>query len=146
MRKKPDLVGFSNYTWNSALSKFAGQWIKNRDLSLPIIMGGPNIRTYPKGIEEFLRANDYVDIYCMFAGEISVYEILKFLLDQPEEKRTSNILRSRVVNGCYSIFKNHLIGNSNYTRPDDLDEIPSPYLTGLMDPFFKRRILPNSRN
>ncbi len=141
-KKKPDLVGFSNYTWNSALSKFAGQWIKNRDLSLPIIMGGPNIRTYPKGIEEFLRANDYVDIYCMFAGEISVYEILKFLLDQPEEKRTSNILRGRVVNGCYSIFKNRLIGNSNYTRPDDLDEIPSPYLTGLMDPFLKEGYYP----
>ena len=141
-KKKPDLVGFSNYTWNSALSKFAGQWIKNRDPSLPIIMGGPNIRTYPKGIEEFLRANDYVDTYCMFAGEISVYEILKFLLDQPEEKRTSNILRSRVVNGCYSIFKNHLIGNSNYTRPDDLDEIPSPYLTGLMDPFLKEGYYP----
>ena len=141
-KKKPDLVGFSNYTWNSALSKFAGQWIKNRDPSLPIIMGGPNIRTYPKGIEEFLRANDYVDTYCMFAGEISVYEILKFLLDQPEEKRTSNILRGRVVNGCYSIFKNHLIGNSNYTRPDDLDEIPSPYLTGLMDPFLKEGYYP----
>ena len=141
-KKKPDLVGFSNYTWNSALSKFAGQWIKNRDPSLPIIMGGPNIRTYPKGIEEFLRANDYVDIYCMFAGEISVYEILKFLLDQPEEKRTSNILRGRVVNGCYSIFKNRLIGNSNYTRPDDLDEIPSPYLTGLMDPFLKEGYYP----
>ena len=141
-KKKPDLVGFSNYTWNSALSKFAGQWIKNRDPSLPIIMGGPNIRTYPKGIEEFLRANDYVDTYCMFAGEISVYEILKFLLDQPEEKRTSNILRGRVVNGCYSIFKNRLIGNSNYTRPDDLDEIPSPYLTGLMDPFLKEGYYP----
>ena len=141
-KKKPDLVGFSNYTWNSALSKFAGQWIKNRDPSLPIIMGGPNIRTYPKGIEEFLRANDYVDTYCMFAGEISVYEILKFLLDQPEEKRTSNILRGRVVNGCYSIFKNRLIGNSNYTRSDDLDEIPSPYLTGLMDPFLKEGYYP----
>ena len=77
-KKKPDLIGFSNYTWNSALSKFAGQWIKQRDPSLPIIMGGPNIRTYPKGIEEFLRENNYVDTYCMFAGEISVYEILKF--------------------------------------------------------------------
>ena len=101
-------------------------------------MGGPNIRTYSKGIEEFLRANDYVDTYCMFAGEVSVYEILKFLLNQPEEKRTSKILRGHVVNGCYSFFENRLIGNSNYTRPDDLDEVPSPYLTGLMDPFLKK--------
>ena len=140
--KKPDLVGFSNYTWNNALSKFAGQWIKQRDPSLPIIMGGPNIRTYPKGIEEFLRANDYVDTYCMFAGEISVYEIIKFLLNQPKDKRTSKILRRHVVDGCYSLFENRLIGNSNYTRPEDLDEIPSPYLTGLMNPFLKEGYYP----
>jgi len=141
-RKKPDLIGLSNYTWNSALSKFAGQWIKQRDPSLPIIMGGPNIRTYRKGIEEFLRANEYVDIYCMFAGEISVYEIIKFLLEQPKEKRTSKILRGHTINGCYSIFKKRLIGNSNYKKPDDLDEVPSPYLTGLMDPFLKEGYYP----
>ena len=141
-KKKPDLIGFSNYTWNSALSKFAGQWIKQRDPSLPIIMGGPNIRTYPKGIEEFLRENNYVDTYCMFAGEISVYEILKFLLKQPEGKRTAEILRGHKVNGCYSIFKNRLIGNSNYAKPDNLDEVPSPYLTGLMDPFLKEGYYP----
>ena len=141
-KKKPDLIGFSNYTWNSALSKIAGQWIKQRDPSLPIIMGGPNIRTYPKGIEEFLRENNYVDTYCMFAGEISVYEILKFLLKQPEGKRTAEILRGHKVNGCYSKFKNRLIGNSNYAKPDNLDEVPSPYLTGLMDPFLKEGYYP----
>ena len=105
-------------------------------------MGGPNIRTYPKGIDEFLRANSYVDTYCMFAGEISVYEILKFLLEQPQEKRTSEVLRSHIINGCYSIFENRLIGNSDYAKPDDLDEVPSPYLTGLMDPFLKEGYYP----
>ena len=51
--------------------------------------------------------------------------------------RTSANLKSHVTNGCYSISNDQLIGNSNYTRPEDLDEIPSPFLTGLMDPFLK---------
>jgi|TARA_B100000315_G_scaffold178919_1_gene167609 putative methyltransferase len=141
-KEKPDLVGFSNYTWNVALSKFAGEWIKDKDPLLPIIMGGPNIRTYRKGIEEFLVTNQYVDTYCMFAGEISVYRILKFLLDQPKSKRTSKVLKSQIFDGSYSIFKNKLIGNSNYAKPSDLDEVPSPFLTGLMDPFLKKGYYP----
>ena len=100
-KEKPDLVGFSNYTWNSNLSKFVGEWIKKKDPFLPIIMGGPNIRIDKKGIEEFLRNTGYVDTYCMFAGEFSVYQILKFLLDRPKGKRTSNDLRGLIIDGCY---------------------------------------------
>jgi len=36
-KEKPDLIGLSNYTWNTGLSKFAGSFIKKRDPSLPII-------------------------------------------------------------------------------------------------------------
>ena len=141
-KEKPDLVGFSNYTWNVALSKHAGEWIKDRDPSMPIIMGGPNIRTYRKGIEEFLRTNKYVDTYCMFAGEISVYKILNFLLTQPKNKWTAETLKRQTFDGCYSVFQNHLIGNSDYAKPNDLDEVPSPYLNGMMDPFLKEGYYP----
>lgn len=141
-KKKPDLVGFSNYTWNVGLSKFAGEWMKKKDPSLPIIMGGPNIRLEEKDIKQFLKETQYVDTYCMFAGEFSVYQILQFLLDRPPNKRTALDLRAEIINGCYSIFKNKLIGNSNYTRPDDLDEIPSPFLTGIMDPFLSKGFYP----
>ena len=81
-QKKPDLVGFANYTWNAGLSKFAGEWMKEKDPNLPIIMGGPNIRIDEKGIYKFLRETKYVDTYCIFAGEFSVYKILKFILEQ----------------------------------------------------------------
>jgi len=136
-KNKPDMVGFSNYTWNTGLSKFAGELIKKQDPDLPIIMGGPNIRIDKKGIETFLKKTEYVDTYCMFAGEFSVYEILKFLLNQPKNQRTAKDLKNQVINGCYSIYNNQLVGNSDYKRPDDLDNIPSPFLTGLMDPFLK---------
>ena len=141
-KEKPDLVGFSNYAWNTGLSKFAGELMKKDNPSLPIIMGGPNIRIDKKGIEEFLRKTKYVDTYCMFAGEHSVYEILSFLLSQPKEMRKSKNLRSHITNGCYSINNDKLIGNSDYKRPKDLDEIPSPFLTGLMDPFLKNGSYP----
>ena len=94
-KRKPDIVGFSNNTWSYSLSQFAGQWIKEKFPTMPIIMGGPNIRLEEKGIEEFLKINKLVDTYCMFAGEISVYKILNFLLKQPTKNRTSKILKSK---------------------------------------------------
>lgn len=141
-KRKPDIVGFSNYTWSYSLSQFAGRWIKEKYPTMPIIMGGPNIRLEEKGIEEFLRINKFVDTYCMFAGEISVYKILSFLLKQPIKNRTSKVLKNNTINGCYSIGENKLIGNSDYSKPDNLDEIPSPFLTGLMDPFLKEGYYP----
>ena len=134
-KKKPDLVGLSNYTWNQSLSKFAGRWIKQRHPFLPIIMGGPNIRLERPGIENFLRTNEYVDTYCMFAGEISVYKIVKFLLNQSKQNKISDSLRGHIINGCYSIFNNKLVGNSDYEKPNELDDVPSPFLTGMMDTF-----------
>ena len=39
-----DLLGVSNYIWNTALTKFACEKIKQKHLILPIIAGGPNVK------------------------------------------------------------------------------------------------------
>jgi len=140
--QKPDLVGLSNYTWNLSLSAFVGRSIKKSCPSLPIIMGGPNISIDTEGIEGFLRSNEYVDTYCMYQSEISVYKIISLLLTDSEEKNNSNILGDHIINGCYSIINNKLFGNSEYEKPNSLDDNGSPYLTGMMDPFLREGCIP----
>ena len=138
----PDVLGLANYTWNASLSRFAAEWVKKRFPDLPLVMGGPNIRLDEEGIEMYLRANPYVDKYCMFAGEISFYKILQFLLNEPSEKRTAKNLRSNIIDGCYSIHEDTLSGNTKYETFNNLDEIPSPFLMGLMDQFIDKGFLP----
>ena len=58
---EPDLVGFANYTWNEKLNAFAGRRLKKKFPELPIVMGGPNIDTDEKGIEEFLGSHTTSD-------------------------------------------------------------------------------------
>src|SRR5262245_36586923 len=48
--RRPDLIGLTNYTWNAALSAFAGRRAKALYPDLPLVMGGPNIRTDQEGL------------------------------------------------------------------------------------------------
>ena len=140
--EKPDLVGLSNYTWNLALTSFAGRAIKKQYPDMPIVMGGPNIRIDENGIEEFLRVNEFVDKYCMYAGEISFYEIAEYLISLPSGQRNGKQLRAKLVDGCFSLSNGLFEGNSNYGIIQNLDEIPSAFLGGWMDPFLAEGCLP----
>jgi len=61
--RKPDMVGLSNYTWNESLNLFTGGYIKQKFPNMPIVMGGPNIRTDDEGVESFLTNFNFVDTY-----------------------------------------------------------------------------------
>ena len=85
-------------------------WVESENRFVKLKLSAKGLRVIDKkGIEEFLKNTNYVDTYCMFAGEQSVYEILKFLLNQPKNQKTSKVLRSHIINGCYSINNNKLI-------------------------------------
>ena len=83
---EPDLVGFANYTWNERLNAFAGGRLRKRFPEPPIIMGGPNIDTDEKGIGEFLGIYPFVDVYCIYNGEISFSNIIQLCLKNPTKK------------------------------------------------------------
>ena len=41
-KRRPEIIGLSNYTWNEALNHYVGTHIKNLDdYDVPIVMGGP---------------------------------------------------------------------------------------------------------
>ena len=78
---QPDLVGFANYTWNERLNAFAGFKLRKSFPALPIVMGGPNIATDEKGVEGFLEKYSFVDVYCMYGGELAFSKIIKIQLE-----------------------------------------------------------------
>ena len=140
--RRPDLVGLTNYTWNHALGVCAGEYVRHKYPDLPVVMGGPNIRTDEQGIESFLRQNPYVDQYCMYAGETSFVQMVELLCSRPQHERTSRELRDIKVDGAYALCEDRLVGNSNYHMPQDLDEIPSPFVGGWMDEFLEQGFIP----
>lgn len=139
---EPDLVGFANYTWNEKLNAFAGRRLKKKFPELPIVMGGPNIDTDEQGIGEFLGRYIFVDVYCMYNSEISFSNIIRLCLENPAKDKGVEMLRSASIPGGYSLVEGGLRGLLNNSEKKDLDFIPSPYLTGILDPFLKKGFIP----
>lgn len=143
-KETPSLVGLSNYVWNYRLNAFVGGCIKEKNPRLPVVMGGPNIRCDSDGIASFLKANDYVDVYCMFEGELPFSRIVGVLLKQPVAKRDAQSLRNTELDSCFSFASGKLNGGYALTEDTASEYIayPPPYVNGFLDKFLESDLIP----
>jgi len=137
-KKQPALIGFSNYAWNYRLNTFVGKYIKQNFSEAVVFMGGPNIRLDKEGVAQFLKENSYVDIYFMLEGEIPFSRIIEKLLN----KETIESIKNTETDSCFSLISNKLVGHYTPTNNLNLDYIPSPYLSGILDPFLEENLIP----
>lgn len=136
----PDLMGFSNFVWNSELSLAFAQRLKELSPKTLIVMGGPNYPLEPDKQEAFLRVHREVDFYVLHEGEIAFADMLKALI-------ASKMDREKVTGRLPSVHSLDHNGNlvpapREADRIRDLDQIPSPYTTGKFDEFFDGRLWP----
>ncbi len=54
-KDRPDLVGFSNYTWNQALNRLVAKNIKLINANIVTVFGGPNFDTDEIGVQQFFN-------------------------------------------------------------------------------------------
>ena len=140
----PDILGVSGYCWNHQLSLCLARYAKARSPRVLTLMGGPNYPLTPAEQEAFLREAPEIDV----AVRGPTYE---------GERAFLNIVRrySEVGLSREAVFQEPLPGNhwidpktrefirgAELERIRDLDEIPSPYLEGRMDPFFETGYFP----
>jgi radical SAM superfamily enzyme YgiQ (UPF0313 family) len=148
---RPHIVAFSNYIWNSNLATAAASWLRGHRPDTLIVMGGPNVNTTePPAAIAFLAARPSIDFYIPQEGEVPFLRLLEAF----------NMLgrsRDEVVNfgidGLWRLdadqvsLKEVSLEVSIATPPGgldlrtgrllDLDDIPSPYLTGIMDEYLE---------
>ena len=133
----PDVMGLSLYSWNTNLNLHFAQYAKSINSDLTVIVGGPNIPIGENEIIDFFNQFSVVDIVVNKDGEIPFNTIIE-----------------KIIQGCErkDVIYGKLPGTVAYDRKDktifhgpvgekikNLDEIPSPYLNGLMDKFFKQK-------
>jgi len=136
--QSPLLVGFSHYMWNSRLSlAYAGR-IARRWPHAVIVFGGPH---YPLAEDEriaFLRANPQISFYAEHEGEQVLDALVRSLLAGAAAAELHG-----TIPGLHSIAPD---GTACLPAPPprlpDLEAVPSPYVSGLMDPFFSGELVP----
>jgi radical SAM superfamily enzyme YgiQ (UPF0313 family) len=116
-----DVVGFSLYVWNERLSLQIAERLKETSPTTLIVFGGPQV---PNDSEQFLRANPWIDIVCHGEGERTFLEILLHRQDRHWDA---------IASVSFLSSSGRFIRNSARPRLRDLDEIPSPFLTGVFD-------------
>ncbi|MBO6782205.1 MAG: radical SAM protein [Alphaproteobacteria bacterium] len=139
----PDVLGLSNYPWchNVGLALF--EQLAERNPDALRIMGGPNFPHDTESQIRFLRERPILDAYVYLDGEYGFANIVEMRLGEDSGAAARKRMRSEPVEGCAQWDgADGLVAPPMAIRPRDLEEIPSPYLTGLLDPFFDGRLAP----
>jgi len=155
---KPDILGLSNYVWNSSLSNWICEYTKKVNQSTLCILGGPEFPagtgnrkientskepTYDKCLS-YMIERPAVDYFAYADGEVVFLEIVKKFI---EKEFSLNLLQDKnePIKGCVSLSKDKKellvgeyisrIGMLGSVKAEGRDIIPSPYLNGMLDKF-----------
>lgn len=132
---KPDLVAFGSYSWNTQLTLKTAAYIRNTFPNALIAIGGPDVSQNTNITNQEALAYRQVDFYMPNEGEAPTANIVeKFLsLSDPDK------VRALGVPGCISVNPeaDMPMGSVIARFEDDINNIPSPYLGGLMDRFLE---------
>jgi len=139
-RAAPDVIGFANYSWNYDISRQYARVIKKLWPKTVIVFGGPNYGLSDEEINQFWQVNPDLDFYVVREGEEAFIQLLDNLSDVNFDVKHIKDERRNIGNVHYKT-EVEIIQGEGLPRLK-LEDIPSPYLTGLMDKFFDENLGP----
>jgi len=120
-----DIVAFSTYVWNKNYNYKLAELVKQLNSNVITIFGGPEVPHHKKNI---FKTYPFIDIVVKSEGEYVLKDILEGLVLNPD---ISNI-KGLLINS-----QGTLIDTGSSNRIENLDSVPSPYLTGFFDSVMK---------
>lgn len=137
----PDVFLATNYVWSESLNQHFAEEIKRLNPNCLVIIGGPNIPIEEERKLEYVKKRPFIDLYVTGEGDYLATEIVKGFIhcNQSIKKLLSNHWHSSVY---LSSRTNQYIATKIEPRTKDLDDIPSPWLKGVMDQFFDGKLAP----
>ena len=136
----PQVLACSNYSWNLELTYKLCAWAKRQSPGLIVVFGGPN---FPVSSEEkavFFLKRPAMDFHVENEGEVAFTQLLRqlkvfgFSVDSLQRNR-------QPIANCNYVVDGEVVSGA-IERIPDVNIIPSPYLTGLLDEFFALPLSP----
>jgi radical SAM superfamily enzyme YgiQ (UPF0313 family) len=139
-RSRPTMLCLSNYSWNRELSYKIASLAKERYPSLVVVFGGPNFPMDQAEKAETLRTRPAIDFYVELEGEKGFLALAHELGNYGFDAARLKAAGGKILNTAYWNGEALVCGREE--RIGDLEEIPSPYLSGLLDEFFAYPLVP----
>ncbi|OAN45383.1 B12-binding domain-containing radical SAM protein [Magnetospirillum moscoviense] len=138
----PDIMAFSNYMWNETLHRAFCQRVKAAHPQVVTIFGGPSFSSSAAEQRAFLAERPDIDFYIEGEGELAFTALCRRLREVDFDAEALKRAPGQLPNARY-LIDGELVACSMAPRILDLDStLPSPYLTGLLDPFFDGKLTP----
>jgi hypothetical protein len=112
-----DVIGFSSYIWNKNYNYELAQRIKAYNPRCQIVFGGPEP---PVERADIFKMYPFIDVVVKKEGEVAFADLL--------HKGALPTVRGLLINDDSCV-----INTGSAVRIDRLDQIPSPYTTGVFD-------------
>lgn len=122
LRLEPDVVGFSVLCWNARAIYETCRILRNARPEIVIVLGGPEVS--PQA-EQVLHANPAIDAVVRGEGEESFAELLHVIASGK---------RAWLCKGVTARDGEEIKSAPDRAPIEDLDTLPSPYLTGVLEP------------
>lgn len=138
----PDVVGFSTYAWNHNLSVHFAEYVRARSPGTVTLMGGPNFPLTADEQESWIRTLPSIDLHVRgptYEGERAFLNFLERFAETGRDGLFDEALPGSV---WIDPRTEEFVEGGWVDRIEDLDDIPSPYLAGLMDPYFETGYFP----
>ena len=139
----PDIIGFSNYAWNRQISKSMSKKFLEKNPNGLVVWGGPNFPADYNSQKQFFKNFPEIDVYVPIEGEFGFSNIIEKCLEKNHiENLRQNVLESKIPGCITKLNRGNLEFEFSENRVKQLDDIPSPYLNGILDEFFDGRLVP----
>jgi radical SAM superfamily enzyme YgiQ (UPF0313 family) len=136
----PDILGLSNYPWNFSLGLEFFKMTRAVSPRTICVMGGPNIPLEVEDRIQFVKCNPLIDFYAYLEGEEAFSTLVARAIETGLDREK---MKSTPIDGfIHRMSETEVLQGTMLPRRRILDEIPSPYLTGLMDRFFDGKLSP----
>jgi radical SAM superfamily enzyme YgiQ (UPF0313 family) len=136
----PDILMLSNYMWNESLSFHFAKVAKRLRPETLVVMGGPNIHLEADRQIAWCEAHPEIDVYALGEGDFLAREIVREFCAGGKSLRAFG---AREVPSClYRRPDGRVARNEMWDREARIEEIPSPWLSGVLDEFFDGKLAP----
>ena len=119
--KNSDVVAFSTYIWNKSYNYALARRIKEYNPKCLIIFGGPEV---PITKHDIFERFPFMDVVAKGEGEITFKNLLECIADGVSYDHIEGLVINK--NGV-------AVDTGESKRINALEDIPSPYLTGVFD-------------
>jgi len=142
----PDVLALSNYDWNVNLNKAIIEIARIKNPNLFVVMGGPNIKKRPEGVKDYLT-NHSSDMHVVNEGEEAFTNVVEYILKFWPTEDIRKVIKSSGIkfsNAAYlqSETQDLMLGKKPESAHAKNIPFPSPWLTGLLDPFINSSSFP----